>query len=211
VSERQRPAQAAPSRIDASFPGVARGRDLHFRAHAWRQGQPEGGCWFYASLPAPNGAGGRFDIPAPGGTCYWADTELAAARERLGRPGDMIAADEVEGAVVTAAVFDPGHLADLLAVDAARHGVTAELSSSTPYRVCQSWAAAFAAAGFNGVRYGARFSSDPATVTAVFGGAGAMKFPPPSRFRRSMAAVLRDNGYTVLTTPNSSELGDLLE
>ena len=182
-----------------------------YRAHTWRSQEIDGGCWFFSGLPPIDGPGGRFDLVKPRGTCYWATSELGAARERLGRPGDFIADDEIDGAVVSRSSFDPGGLADLTHTDAARRGVTAELSAATPYVVSQRWAVAFSDAGFDGVHYRARFSTDTSRVVALFGQAGSHERMPPVGSSRSVADVLVEAGYTVLARPRAAELGDLLE
>lgn len=55
---------------------------------------------------------------------------MAGAREGLGRPGGLVAHDEVEGARVSTVHFEPGWLADLLDPDAARLSVIQELARS---------------------------------------------------------------------------------
>lgn len=199
--------QGAPASVERDFPSLTPGPGQWFRAFTWRDGEPDGGCWYYASVPATDGGpGGRFDLRHPDGTCYWASSELAAARERLGRPGSVVAHDEVDGVRVAHAIVDPGRVADLLHRDAALHGVTQELSASVPYVLSQQWAAAFHAAAFGGVRYQPRFTTERAQTLASFGPAGR---PAPDR---SVAAsleaadVLRDNGCTVLTEPHSREV-----
>lgn len=182
-----------------------------YRAHTWRPEAKDGGCWFFSGLPSRHGPGGRFDLVKPRGTCYWATSELGAARERLGRPGDLIADDEIDGAVVSRSSFDPGGLADLTDTDAARRGVTAELSAATPYVVTQRWAAAFSHAGFDGVHYRARFSTDNSRVVALFGQAGSNERMSRVENSRSVAEVLVDAGYTVLARPHTADLGDLLD
>lgn len=203
--------QVGEPEVTASFPGVSPRTRWWFRAHRDRVDAADRGCWYFASLPASGGSGGRFDLTRPGGTCYWATTELAAARERLGRPGDLVAHDEVAGVVVTRTRIRPGRLADVLHADAARHGVTAELSAVADYRLTQRWGAAFASAGFGGVRYHPRFSSDLATAIALFGAAGSPRPARPVADSRPMAEVLVDHGYTVLATPGSADLGPLLD
>jgi RES domain len=210
VKRRDLPVQGGPVDVDSTFPRIEPGTSTLYLAHARRSDAVDGGCWFFTGLPAPGGSGGRFDLVKPRGTCYWSTSDLAAARERLGRPGDLIAEDEIEGAVVSQSSFDPGGLADLTAVDAARRGVTAELSSSTPYAVSQLWAEAFALADFDGVHYRPRFSTGPACVLALFGPAGPGGDRPPVADHRSLVDVLVDAGYTVLARPTSSDLGDLL-
>ena len=169
MKRRDHPAQGEPVGVDSTFPELAPGRSTLYRAHTWRPDSVDGGCWFFSGVPSNHGSGGRFDLEKPRGTCYWSTSELGAARERLGRPGDLVAHDEVDGAVVSVSSFDPGGLADLTATDAARRGVTAELSASSPYGLSQRWAAAFWYARFDGVHYRSRFSTDDACVVALFG------------------------------------------
>lgn len=183
---------------------------MWFRAHTWRDA--DGGCSHFASLPAPHGQiGGRFDLESPHGTCYWASTELAAARERLGRSGGLVAHDEVDGARVSAVQFDPGRLADLLDSDAARRGVTQELASSVPYDLAQRWAKAFDAAGFAGVRYQPRFSTDRVEAVACFGDAGKPAKAEPLTSSRPVSDVLREHGYTVIAAPSLRGLSPLID
>ncbi len=63
-------------------------------------------------------------------------------------------------------------LANLRVSAAADFGVTRELESMTPYDVPARWAAAFDAAGFDGIWYGPRFSPGSASAVALFGAAG---------------------------------------
>lgn len=100
-------------RFHTAAPGSRPGR----RPDSWRPGAQDGGCWFFAS--ASESGGGRFDLETPRGTCYWANSEPVAARERLGRPGDIVAHDEVAGIVISSAAVNPGRLADLMAGDVA--------------------------------------------------------------------------------------------
>ena len=187
---------------DASFPGRAHRRRSWFRAAVDRPGADRG-CWRFASAPPPASSeeGGRFDLAAPRGTCYLASTPLAAARERLGRPGRLVAAEEVEGAVVSQVRFAPGRVADLLHRDAALHGVTRELCASAPYRLGQQWAAVFDAAGFDGIVYPPRFSTDAAESLAAFGPAGVPDSSPGVIAATSVAEVLRRHGCTVAGRP----------
>lgn len=131
--------------------------------------------WWFSS------SGGRFDLAEPRGTCYLATTALAAVRERLGpvlAARRTVPASTLDGVVVSAlrccAADAPSsvRLADLRAAAAADFGVTRELESMTPYDVPLAWAAAFDAAGVDGVRYGPRFSPGPASALAIFGHAG---------------------------------------
>lgn len=209
MSQREAGVQGPPVHVDSGFPHSRPRRRIWFRAHVLREEQADAGCWFHSS--AGTSSDGRFDLARPQGTCYFADTALAAARERLGRPGDVVAHDEVEGRVVSSVSFAPGVLADLMHRDAARHGVTRELSTSVPYRLAQQWARTFADAGFEGIRYQPRFSSEPALAIAVFGEAGRPADAPAPRAVIPMADVLRSAGYTVLDRPRLRDLGRVLD
>ena len=212
MTRRDRQRQGDPEGIDGTFPHFTPGTGVWFRAHSHRPRQRDGGCWFYSSVPGTDvTVGGRFDLAHPAGSCYWASSEVAAARERLGRPGRLIAHDEVEGVRISRAEYDPGRLADLLASDAVLHGVTQELSSAVSYELAQRWAAAFADASFDGVRYQPRFTTERAQAVACFAASGR---PRPARAvdsSRPMADVLQESGCDVLSHPSSRDLSPLLD
>ena len=212
MTVRSRVVQGAPAAIDESFPTIRLRRTLWFRAHLNRPG-PDRGCWHYASrgTSATSNTGGRFDLVSPRGTCYFAATELAAARERLGRPGNVVSADEVTNRIVTKVRCHLAPIANLLDIDAARHGVTRELTSAVPYTMSQQWAEAFDAVGFAGIHYQPRFSTDDVSALAVFGHGGVPKPLPPIIASRPMADVLREHGYVVLDSPSIDALGTILD
>jgi len=173
------PALVEPTRPLEAFPAV----ELPAGRQVARSHSVAFAPWWFAS--APTSGGGRFDLAAPLGTCYVADTIEAAVRERL------------RDAIMTAGIVSP-RLADAFAVSlfatprayhcahiglsrAARFGVTRELASLTPshYHLSRTWAAAFQQAGFEAIRYGARFTPGPANAWALFGAAGARERPRP--------------------------------
>lgn len=128
--------------------------------------------WWFSSLPGGNG---RFDLPAPQGTCYLADDLDAALGEKLlRRPKKVVPAErlrELFHAVVT--VTRALELADLTAKRAAGWGVNAEIHASLDYDRPRAWAARLRATGAAGLCYAVR--SDPALrgrAAALFGGAG---------------------------------------
>lgn len=168
-------AQQPPPADLTGFPArrLASGATV-FRAHLARRSP-----WWFSS------GGGRFDLPAPRGTCYLASSALVAVRERLGpvlAARAVVPAGALDGVVVsrlaTARVRDAGderaslRLANVRVAGAADFGVTRELESMTPYDVPVRWAVGFDAAGFDGVWYGPRFSPGAAGAIAVFGAAG---------------------------------------
>lgn len=211
MNPRQAARQQEPKGIDGSFPSRVHRRRTWFRAHTDRPGADRG-CWYFASTPGhpAAGEGGRFDLPSPRGTCYLAATEVAAARERLGRPGRLVAVEETQGVVVSRVRYEPGRVADLLHRDAALHGGTRELSASSPYRLSQRWAHAVDLAGFAGIVYPPRFSTDPVEALAAFGEAGVPKHPRSVVDSAPLAAVLEKGGCTVIGPPAAESLGPLL-
>ncbi|MEO3935193.1 RES domain-containing protein [Dermatophilaceae bacterium Soc4.6] len=167
VVDRERVAQHPPAVPLDDFPvHTATVRATLHRAH-----HRDLGPWWFSS------SGGRFDLPAPRGTCYLADDPLVALRERIGVV--LGGADQVPASLLEATVISRLHLprahhvADLTARRASRFGATRELETMVPYAVPQAWALALAAAGHQGVRYGPRFSTGAVTSLAVFGEAGA--------------------------------------
>lgn len=167
---RERPAQQGPPADLAGFPvsrATAQTR-LH-RAH-----DRDRGPWWFSS----DGAG-RFDLPAPRGSCYLASTALAAVRERLGpvlAARATLPASALEHVVVSrlrpATDGRPLRLANLRVSAAGSYGVTRELESMTPYALPRRWAVALADHGLDGVRYGPRFTPGSASAVALFGPAG---------------------------------------
>jgi hypothetical protein len=114
------------------------------------------------------GETGRFDIE-PDGTLYLARTQEGAFLEVF--RGRLLPLEEV--AVRKLALIRPRRalsLADLTSPACRGFGITAAIQASPDYALCQRWAAAFRAAGFDGVRY--RLSHDPSGESigiALFG------------------------------------------
>jgi hypothetical protein len=116
---------------------------------------------------------GRFDLAAPHGTLYTAETGAGAFVEVF-RVVPRVPQAEVDARLLAGLrVPDARRLADCTATGARRLGVTAAIHSTTDYALCQRWAEAFAAEGFAGIRY--RLSHDPSTAEiglALFGDEG---------------------------------------
>jgi len=151
---------------------------LLYRCHSVRQRH-----WWFASRGP--GAGGRFDLPAPRGTHYVASDVETAVRERLreqGRQSGDVPGDIAETFQVTvtraARSWSCAHVG---VKRAARFGVTRELTTLPKdyHETTQAWAEAFAAAGFDGLRYGARFTPGRANAWALFGQGGDAERPEP--------------------------------
>lgn len=138
-----------------------------FRAHR------KSNCpWWFSS----NGAG-RFDLTGSQGTCYLADSAMAAFREVMGATlvkAAVVDISEHEDRVIsTLRVENPLSLADTTSAEAANHGITKDIST-IGYLIPQAWAKAWAGAGMDGVRYAGRFSTaHQDRCYAIFGPAGA--------------------------------------
>lgn len=181
----------APAVLAKNFPRAAgMQRAQWFRAH-WdgRASDPDGGCWWFASFAPPAVGEGRFDLPAPRGTCYFADDIEAAVRERVGTrwgrrtylPPVALSGTTVSRVDLTP-YLDGNDLAQADHRDATGY-ITRELYGGAPYPLTQKHAAAFAAAGFAALLYPPRFTLGQARALALFGDAGR---PVPAR---SAAAV----------------------
>ncbi|MFI8567683.1 RES family NAD+ phosphorylase [Rhodococcus sp. NPDC078407] len=178
----------AVSELSGRFPSYVypAGTEL-FRSH--RAGL--GTRWYSSS------GGGRFDLEEPGGTCYLAEDEVVTLLEIFG--GQLVVPRyEVESrAASTITLGSDVTLADLTANTGIAFGVTAEIFSTADYPLTQRWAAAFRAAGFDGLRYWARHELERAgRCVALFGGAGAVGESHP---------------HAVKVTTGLSDRGDLLQ
>lgn len=198
MSDRERPAQGAPPETLEGFPQHTVGpRDDLFRAH----GTALGPWWF------GNDGDGRFDLPAPRGTCYTATDPLSALRERLGPVlggSDAVPESLLEDALVSRLRVPAGReVADTQSRDAARFGVTRELETMVPYAVPQAWARAFDAAGLGGVRYGPRFTPGECSAVALFDEAGSPEWPLDPD---PVSAASVPGAPTAMTTPRRADL-----
>ena len=125
---------------------------------------------------------GRFDLPAPEGTCYLAGTLTGAFVEVFQRwiaQRIPIPRSEVE-ARQASRLFVPHRVefADCTNPRALEFGATGEIHATPDRRLTQAWAAAFRAAGFGGVRY--FVSTSPAmnlAGIALFGEDGEAGWP----------------------------------
>ena len=161
------------------------------------------GPWYF-----DNGSNGRFNLSGAFGACYVALAPEGAFLDTLGRQGRLIDPAEVTQRVVsTLYVPRPMVLANTGHARARAFGITAGISAiEEPDRhTTRRWAAAFRAAGFEGIRY--RLGHDPSQRTigvALFGPAGeaawAVAVPEPIG-SELLAIVRRRYGLIVLPTP----------
>jgi hypothetical protein len=172
VADRERVAQERPTGSLEGFPSLVLGRETAlFRAHSIHRGP-----WWFGS-----DASGRFDLPAPRGTCYLALDPESAVRERLGPVlggrSQLPESTLIDVVVSSLTLPRPRPVADVQSRRAATFGVTRELETMVPYAVPQAWAQALAQARFEGVRYGPRFTPGRASAVALFGEAGDAPWP----------------------------------
>lgn len=154
----------------ASLAGFPRTRRLAAELHRLSE-RPA--SWWFAALSKTGG--GRFDLPAPQGTCYLADDlETALGEKLLRRPKKIVPAQRLRELFhARVAVIRPPLLADLTSEKASGWGINAEIHASVDYDKPRAWAARLRAAGARGLRFAAR--SDPALAgraVALFGTAG---------------------------------------
>jgi hypothetical protein len=138
-----------------------------------RSHRADRGPWWFGS-----GGHGRFDLAPdperPQGTCYLAAEPLGAFVEVFRHTALVDQADVARRRWSRLAVPRSLRLADCTARNARAYGITGAIHSTPDYRLTNAWAAAFAEAGFDGVRY--LVSHDPAQRLvgyALFGPAGA--------------------------------------
>lgn len=178
VQERQRrdaSRQQPPGRSLGDFPGTVNRTTKHLhRCH-----QITNGCWYFSSALSP-GWGGRWDLPAPDGTCYLAQSPEGALMEAVGTDltdhgfvtSTFLAARQVTELRLPSTTMT----ADLTATSVSDHGVTSELTGAISYVLTQQWAQAFSRAGFGGITYGLRFRPNTKGL-GLFGPAGPADHP----------------------------------
>lgn len=124
-----------------------RGRTLH---RVWRMrgadGAPRSDPWWFASVPAHQAqAGGRFDLPAPMGTCYLASTAVGSLLEALQMHLVNLPVEELVGRrraeVIAPAGAPPAAKLTAQSV-AGQYGITAELWAGRDRSLSHRWALA---------------------------------------------------------------------
>lgn len=161
--------------------------------------------WFSCSMD------GRFDLPAPDGTCYLADSAESAVRERVGpdvAATGHVAVSVLEDRVVSAVALPEEVRAANLDSDRAadRFGVTGELTVMTPYTVTQDWAAVLHRAAFAGVCGRLRFTPSRHRGLAVFGEAGGRPNWDADPSPIPLVAIGRRMGLIIVEPPDDDQL-----
>lgn len=205
---RSAPAQQEPPADLNRVPTGRVKRTAWFREHQHRR-SADGGCWYFASLPSdPTQPSGRFDLPAPEGTCYFGDSERAAAMERVGRfttKHQPVPADLIADRIVTKvnANLLPQEAANLTSPRAGVIGVTGELFTMWDYTIPQQWALTIRRFGHNALLYTPRFTPG-AKAVASFGPTGP--HPQAVLTRTPLQHVLDRVGIRIAHPPTSTHL-----
>ena len=125
-------------------------RELLYRLH-----RAEASPWWFSS-----DGSGRFDLDPPRGTCYFAASPVGAFIEVF-RVETVIPEPALDARALSRVVSPKrARLADCTVSKARRFGITGAIHTQPDYELPRAWAAAFARAGFDGIRY--RLSHDPA-------------------------------------------------
>lgn len=199
---REQVAQQPPGDGDLSgFPN----RTLKAGSAWFRQHAADSGPWWFSSSGA-----GRFDLPAPRGTCYLASSPRAAVLERIGpdlAAHGLVPSSLLDGRVVSRLKLPrPVVVANVDIVAASRYGVTRELPVMTPYAIPQAWAAALARSSFGGIVAGLRFTPGRPVGLALFGKAGERTSWAVDADPRPAAGFARQMGLRVVDPPRADEL-----
>lgn len=138
-------------------------------------------AWWYSSSNPAALTGGRFDLEAPHGTCYTAESLDGALVEKLLRTGTRVVATERLGELFHAVIDLHGSLAvaDLAVPEATGFGLNNEIHTTLDYRMPRRWAVALRRAGWRGLRHLLR--GDPSGSTAgraLFGTTGLHRRAP---------------------------------
>ncbi|HEX4955961.1 MAG TPA: RES domain-containing protein [Thermoanaerobaculia bacterium] len=188
----------------SGFPRVTLGPE----ATLYRVARRGYGPWWFGNTGA-----GRFDLPAPEGTCYLAADPLAALLEILGpdRLGGAVA-DALFATRVLHELRLPAarSLADLISRRTAGWGLTHEIHTLVPYELPRAWAGALRAVGAEGVRYFLRHDPGAEVGYALFEAQGERTDWPLGRElvidRALLDRLERETGIRTLPVPSSREL-----
>ncbi len=173
-----------------------------------RSGAVSTSPWHFSSLPGR--ASGRFDLPAPQGTCYWSSHRYGAWLEVFRNATVVDSADAARRTLWTGS-GPPTRLADLLSPRASLYGVTAAISTQPDHTIPQLYAAGLAAQGFRGVVGSCSHDTTSAALNiALFGSAGHQPGEPgwtvsPSSVvsDRALLRELAKYGVRVAPPPHS--------
>ncbi len=169
---RQAVSLSRPPEDPSELEGLPR-RALSPERWLWRIVRKGRGPWWFGSSGS-----GRFDLPAPRGTCYLASDELSALLEVIG-PGRM-------GGGISDRFFENRRIrrlhlprsksfADLTSRRCSGFGITLEIHTIVPYERTRAWALSLRQAGADGLLYFVRHDPAGGEGVALFGRSGERK------------------------------------
>lgn len=176
-------------------------RTLTPAGRLWRIHWADRGAWWFCS-----DLNHRFDLPNPLGTCHLANSPLGSFVEVFTGIG-AVAKDEIDARRLSELhVPRRVRLADCTSPLARGFGCTGEIHTIDDYDLTQQWAAAFAAARFDGIRYLVRHDPSQRQVgVALFGDPAAPKGWPEPKTEAIPSELVtqaaRRFGIHVLPTP----------
>jgi RES domain len=157
----------------------------------WRIHDAANGAWWFASSDSPARAEhdiGRFDLPAPDGTCYLAEDLAAGGAESLREVGVTAAqaqraANERNLSQMPLDRWYGKRIADFTAPTIRRHGLPVDIAA-LDRSVARPWALAARRGGFYGILYRLREDPERRRGLALFHDAGEyapvdQPFPQP--------------------------------
>ncbi len=193
-----------------SFPRtrVAQARELY---RITRRRNDDGSArtpWYFSSTGSADA--GRFDLPPPRGSCYYADVTIGAFVEVYRRVHVIARSDVASRHVVVATrTGDALPLANFASARAAAFGVTVDQFAGDDYTATQQLADKLSEAGFAGISAPARHDpSLQSRTVALFGRAGPARSQHGWRTRQhdvdadpGLLVAAREYGYAVLDVP----------
>lgn len=175
--------------------------------------------WWFAPAPL-DGGGGRFDLPAPNGSCYAATSFEVALLEALGDfSGGMIPRSALEARKLSTVEVPSSapKAADLTAQSAAGVGVDVSLWADGDRALTQRWAVELHGSGWQAIHHGACHEPTGAGRSVTFFDA-AGEHPPwggewaepasTGLWSEATVAALRTYGIEVAATAPTLELHD---
>ncbi len=147
------------------------------------------GPFFFASAQPEDGTGGRFDLPAPYGSCYLSTTPSGAWLEVF-RGTALVALPDVRARrLLTTRPPRPLRAADLTAKAARGFGVTLDVSTGDDYALPRRWAARLREAGFRALHSVLRHDPSGQARSVTLLDAAGEHAPYGWRWRTSVARL----------------------
>lgn len=145
---------------------------------------------------------GRFDLPAPSGTCYLSLSPLGAFVEVF-RDFSFVAAADVAARTISLLHLEADAvLADCTSPRARGFGMTAAVHTSVDYDTTQHWARALRVHGYDGIRYFCGHDPSQREIgIALFGGPGEASRPASTTAIGEEVIAAVERRFRILVIP----------